>query len=61
MLGNCLLLIYKCNHYGWDVVETPPDVQFREVFGTSELCDEFWNEGQWVLILHSHGIEHPIL
>ena len=44
-----------------DIVKTPPDVQFREVLGTSELCDQLQNEGQQVFVLHGHGIEHPVI
>jgi len=26
-----------------DIVETPPDIQFHEVLGPAELCNQLWN------------------
>src|SRR6266446_1761393 len=43
-----------------DIVETPSDIQFREVLGSPELSDELWDERQWVFVLHSHGVEHAV-
>ena len=37
-----------------DVVEAPSDVQFHEVLGSAELCNQFRNQRERVLVLHGH-------
>ena len=44
-----------------DVVKTPPDVQFREVLGPSELSDELRDERQQVFVFHGHGAERLVV
>src|SRR6267143_1484233 len=44
-----------------DIVETPLDVQFRELLGSPELSNELRDKRQWVFVLHSHGIEHAVV
>jgi len=42
-------------------IETPSDIQFREVLRPLELCDQLWDEQQQVLVFHGHGVEHPVV
>ena len=38
------------------IIETPADVQFCEVSGSTELRDEFRDEGERISVLDSYGV-----
>jgi len=38
------------------IIETPADVQFCEVLGSTELRDEFGDEGERISVLDSYGV-----
>jgi len=38
------------------IIETPADIQFCEVLGSTELRDEFGDEGEQISVLDSYGI-----
>ncbi len=44
-----------------DVVETPPNIQFCEVIGSTELGDQLRNEWKQVLIFHGYGVQHVVV
>src|SRR5436853_6502875 len=44
-----------------DIVETPSNIQFREVLGSPEFGDQLWDEWQRVLVLHGHGVECTVI
>ena len=44
-----------------DVVEAPSDVQFREVLGSAELRNQFWNQREQVLVFHGHGVQRVVV
>jgi len=43
------------------IVEPPPDVKFCEVLGSTELGDEFGDEGERIPVLDGHGVQHAIV
>jgi len=43
------------------IVEPPPDIKFCEVLGSSELGDEFRDEGERIPIFDGHGIQRAIV
>jgi len=43
------------------VIETPSDIKFCEVPGSTELGDEFGDEKEGVPVLDSYGIQHTIV
>ena len=55
---SCLPLIPL---FDANIVITPPDIELGEVFHTSELIYKFQNDRQWVVVLHSHGIECTVV
>jgi len=44
-----------------DVVEAPSDIQFREVLGSVELRNQFWNQRERVLVFHGHGVQGAVV
>ncbi|KAG5335269.1 hypothetical protein C0989_001606 [Termitomyces sp. Mn162] len=55
--GHLLLVSFLNAH----IVVTPPDIQFSEVLHASKVVDELGDEGEWVTVLHCHGIEYPVV
>ena len=43
------------------IVEPLPDVKFCEVLGSTELGDEFGDEGERISVLDGHGVQHAIV
>ena len=43
------------------VVETPSDIKFCEVLGSTELGDELGDEGKRVFVLNSYGVQYVIV
>ena len=43
------------------IVVSPPDIELGEVLGTLELVYELRDERDWVLVLHGHGIQGPVI
>ena len=43
------------------VVETPADIQFGEVSHTTELCNQFRDERNWVLVLDCDCIQGSVV
>jgi len=43
------------------VVETPSDIKFCEVLGSTELGDELGDKGKRVFVLNSYGVQHTIV
>ena len=43
------------------VVETPADIQFGEVSHAMELCDQFRDEWNWVLVLDCDHIQGSVV
>ena len=50
---GCLPFISRLDAY---IIETPADVQFCEVLGSTELRDEFGDERERISVLDSYGI-----
>ena len=44
-----------------DIVEPLPYIQLSEVSCPAKLYNELWDNGQRVVILHCHGIEHIVV
>ncbi len=44
-----------------NIVEPPSDVEFGEVLHFSEFHNELWDEWEWVLVLHGHGIQGMVV
>ena len=40
-----------------DVVETPPDIQLGEEFGTSELRDQLRDEQNWITVFDCDRVQ----
>jgi len=43
------------------VIETPADVKLCEVLGSTELGDEFGDEGKEVPVLNSYSVQRVIV
>ena len=43
------------------IIEALADVKFCEVFSSTELRDEFGDEGERISVLDSHGVQHAIV
>ena len=43
------------------IVEPPLDIKFCEVPGSTELGDEFGDEGERISVLDGHGVQHAIV
>jgi len=43
------------------VIETPVDIQFCEVSGSTELGDEFGDEREGIPVLDGHGVQRTIV
>jgi len=55
---GCFLFISRLYVY---IIETPLDVKFCEVLGSTELGDKFRDEGEGVSVLDSYGVQHAIV
>ena len=43
------------------IIEAPADIQFHEVPSSTELGDEFRDEGEGIFVLDGYGIQHAIV
>jgi len=43
------------------IIEAPADVEFCEVFSSTELRDEFGDKGERISVLDGHGVQHVIV
>jgi len=43
------------------IIETPADIQFGEVLGSTELGDEFRDEGERIFILDSYSVQSVVV
>jgi len=43
------------------IIEAPADIEFCEVFSSTELRDEFGDEGERISVLNGHGIQCMIV
>ena len=43
------------------IVEPPLDIKFCEVPGSTELGDEFGDEGERISVFDSHGVQRAIV
>ena len=43
------------------IIEAPADIQFHEVPSSTELGDEFRDEGERIFVLDGYGIQHAIV
>ena len=50
---GCFPFISRLDAY---IIETPVDVQFCEVSGSTELRDEFGDEGERISVLDGYGV-----
>ena len=55
---GCLPFISRLDVH---IVEPPPDVKFCEVLGSTELGDEFGDEGERISVLDGHSVQHAIV
>ena len=55
---GCLIFVSLLNA---DIVETPPQVEFGEVLGSSQSVQNVQDEWQWVGVLHCHCVELPVI
>ena len=55
---GCFPLISGLDAY---IIETPADIQFREVPGSTELGDEFGDEGERIFILDGCGVQSMVV
>jgi len=55
---GCLSLISRLDAY---IIETPADIQFCEILGSTELGDEFGDERERIFILDSYGIQSTVV
>jgi len=55
---GCLSLISGLDAY---IIETPADIQLCEILGSTELGDEFEDEGERIFILDSYGIQGMVV
>jgi len=44
-----------------DLYSVTPDVKFCEVLGSTELGDEFGDEGKRIPVFDGHGVQHAIV
>jgi len=54
-MEGCLPFISGHDSY---VIETPLDIKLCEVLGSTELGDEFRDEGEGVPVLDGYGVQH---
>ena len=57
-IEDSLLLIFRLDVY---VVETPVDVQFSKIFGSTELQHKFGDKGQRIPILYCYRVEGSVV
>jgi len=57
-MESCFPFVFGLDTY---VIETPSDVKLCEVLGSTELGDEFRDEGEGVPALDSYGIQCVIV
>jgi len=57
-MEGCLPFISGLDSY---VIETPSDVKLCEVLGSTELGDEFGDEGEGVPVLDGYGVQCAIV
>ena len=50
---GCFPFIFGLDAY---IIETPADVQFCEVSGSTELKDKFRDEGEQISVLDGYGV-----
>ena len=43
------------------IIETPADIQFCEVLGSTELGDKFRDEGEMIFILDGYGVQSAVV
>jgi len=43
------------------IIEAPADIEFCEVFSSTELRDEFRDEGERIFILNGHSVQCAIV
>jgi len=55
---GCLPLISRLDAY---VIKALADIQFCEIPGSTELGDEFGDEGERILILDSYGVQSMVV
>ena len=55
---GCLPFVSRLDSY---VIETPSDVKLGEVLGSTELGDEFRDEGEGVPVLDGYGVQRVIV
>ena len=55
---GCLIFVSLLN---MDIVETPLQVEFGEVLGSSQSVQNVQDEWQWVGVLHCHCVELPVI
>ena len=51
-------LISRLNAY---IIETPVNIQFCEVPGSTELGDKFGDKGERIFILNSYGVQSTVV
>jgi len=55
---DCFLFISRLDVY---IIETPADIKFCEVLGSTELENKFGDEWKRISVLNSYGIQHVIV
>ena len=43
------------------IIEVSPDIKFCKVFSSTELRDEFRDEGKRISVLDGYGVQHAIV
>jgi len=55
---SCLLFISRPDAY---IIETPADIKFYEVLGSTKLENKFKNKGKRISVLDSYGIQYAVV
>jgi len=55
---GCLPLISGLDAY---IIETPADIQFCEIPGSTELGDKFGDEGERIFILDGYSVQSTVV
>ena len=55
---SCLPFISRPDAY---IIETPVDIKFYEVLGSTELGNKFKNKGERISVLNSYGVQYAVV
>jgi len=55
---SCLPFISRPDAY---IIETPADIKFYEVLGSTKLGNKFKNKGKRISVLDSYGVQYAVV